>query len=279
MDPTKAVMTGQAQSHSASSPTLAGHAQRRLLATGQVLFWTGGSLWIGRGEGRSQWHQHHALQITLALEGECRFRTSKDGAWTTFTGAIVMTNRHHEFEVDGATIAQTFVEPETTAGRWLVRRYSAAVISALPEPERSSMASILLNAFRNKASAEELISSAQLALAVLVSATSVVTPVDARIIRATDYIRSHLRAPFTLADAANAAALSPSRFRHLFVAETGTTYRAYVLWLRLNAAIEVSMAGRSWTAAAHESGFADSAHLTRTFKRMFGMSPASLVHE
>lgn len=44
-----------------------------------------------------------------------------------------------------------------------------------------------------------------------------------------------------------------------------------------NVAIEASMAGRSWTAAAHEAGFADSAHLTRTFRRMFGIGPTALV--
>jgi AraC family transcriptional regulator len=71
--------------------------------------------------------------------------------------------------------------------------------------------------------------------------------------------------------------LSPGRFRHLFVAETGTSFRAYVLWMRLNVAIQFAMAGESWTAAAHVAGFADSAHLTRTFKRMFGMNPAALV--
>jgi len=34
---------------------------------------------------------------------------------------------------------------------------------------------------------------------------------------------------------------------------------------------------RSWTEAAHASAFADSAHLMRTFKRMFGMNPVALV--
>jgi AraC-like DNA-binding protein len=85
-----------------------------------------------------------------------------------------------------------------------------------------------------------------------------------------------VRAPVSLADAASAAALSPGRFRHLFVQETGTPFRAYLLWLRLNVAIEAAMAGASWTAAAHEAGFADSAHFTRTFKRMFGINPADL---
>ena len=37
------------------------------------------------------------------------------------------------------------------------------------------------------------------------------------------------------------------------------------------------MQGGSWTESAHEAGFADSAHLSRTFKRMFGMNPATLV--
>lgn len=82
-----------------------------------------------------------------------------------------------------------------------------------------------------------------------------------------------------VADAAGAAALSPGRFRHLFVQETGTAFRAYVLWLRLNVAIECSMAGGAWTQAAHEAGFADSAHLMRTFKRMFRMNPATLVRQ
>jgi AraC-like DNA-binding protein len=42
-------------------------------------------------------------------------------------------------------------------------------------------------------------------------------------------------------------------------------------------AIQFAMAGRSWTEAAHAAGFADSSHLTRTFRRMFGINPAALV--
>jgi AraC-like DNA-binding protein len=37
-----------------------------------------------------------------------------------------------------------------------------------------------------------------------------------------------------------------------------------------------AMAGGSWTAAAQESGFADSAHLSRTCRRMFGIAPSML---
>jgi AraC-like DNA-binding protein len=40
--------------------------------------------------------------------------------------------------------------------------------------------------------------------------------------------------------------------------------------------VDVFAAGGSLTDAAHEAGFADSAHLSRTFRRMFGVAPSSL---
>ena len=83
----------------------------------------------------------------------------------------------------------------------------------------------------------------------------------------------------SLQDAAAVAHLSPSRFRHLFVAQTGVSFRAYVLWARVETAVGAAMKGESWTAAAQDAGFADSAHLSRTCRRMFGFAPATLVKE
>ena len=77
--------------------------------------------------------------------------------------------------------------------------------------------------------------------------------------------------------AAAAAHLSPSRFRHLFVQQTGISFRAYLLWSRVSRAIVRGMAGESWTDAAQASGFSDSAHLTRTCRRMFGIAPSMLA--
>jgi hypothetical protein len=88
-----------------------------MLAVGQVHLWQGDSLWIGRGHGRSDWHDHHALQIALALDGVCMFRSQADEIWSEFKGAIVRSHRHHQFEVEGATMAQLFIEPETAPGR------------------------------------------------------------------------------------------------------------------------------------------------------------------
>jgi AraC family transcriptional regulator len=80
----------------------------------------------------------------------------------------------------------------------------------------------------------------------------------------------------TLEEVANEACLSPSRFRHLFVEQTGTALRPYVLWRRFLLAWEIVMRGGSLSTAAHSAGFADAAHLTRTSHRMFGFPPSAL---
>lgn len=254
-------------------------ALRSIAATGRVYFWQSGSLWIGKGQGRSDWHNHHAHQLALALEGEFRFRADRKGPWTVFEAAVVPSHCPHEFELDGVTVAHLFVEPESLEGRALSRHFSPREISALPQAAARRSAGMLLDALRGHADADAMKAVARAAVADLAgtnAATTATKECDVRVSRALDFVRSRVRAPVSLADAAAAATLSPSRFRHLFVQETGTSFRAYLLWLRINVAIEAAMAGASWTEAAHEAGFADSSHLTRTHKRMFGIGPTAI---
>ena len=253
-----------------------------ITASGRVYFWQSGSLWIGKGRGRSEWHVHHAHQLALALEGEFQFRADRQGRWTTFEAAIVPSHCHHEFELDGATMAHLFVEPESTEGRALSHRFGALGISALPQPLARQSADLLRRALQGHADADAMKAVARVAVAALSetpSDTITAREVDIRVARALAYIRSRVRTPVSLADAAAAAALSPSRFRHLFVQETGSSFRAYLLWLRINVAVEAAMSGASWTEAAHEAGFADSSHLSRTHRRMFGIEPTAIRHD
>jgi AraC family transcriptional regulator len=94
-----------------------------------------------------------------------------------------------------------------------------------------------------------------------------------------ELIRGRLDEPIRLAEIADAVFLSPDRFRHLFIEETGIRFRPYVLWLRIELALAAYAAGKSLTEASHAGGFADSAHFSRTFRRMFGIAPASLQRE
>jgi AraC-like DNA-binding protein len=73
------------------------------------------------------------------------------------------------------------------------------------------------------------------------------------------------------------AGLSPSRFMHVFTESMGMPLRRYILSMRLQRAYAELLAGASVTTAAYSAGFADSPHLTRTFRKVLGLTPRELI--
>lgn len=71
--------------------------------------------------------------------------------------------------------------------------------------------------------------------------------------------------------------LSASRVTHLFRDQVGISLRAYRSWVRFLLAAEALRDGASLTDAAHHAGFADVAHLHRTFRHHFGLQPGPLL--
>jgi AraC-like DNA-binding protein len=63
---------------------------------------------------------------------------------------------------------------------------------------------------------------------------------------------------------------------HVFTTSLGIPIRPYLLRLRVQQAAGAIAAGRTVTEAAHVAGFADAPHLTRTFRRVFGITPREL---
>lgn len=76
---------------------------------------------------------------------------------------------------------------------------------------------------------------------------------------------------------ADEVGISVSRLTHVFSDEIGVPIRSYARWMRLVTAVEHLARGRSITEAAHDAGFADAPHFTRTFRSMFGLSPSEAV--
>jgi len=81
-----------------------------------------------------------------------------------------------------------------------------------------------------------------------------------------------------LTDVAAQVGISASRLGHLFAGQLGLTYPSWRRWTRLLDAIQAVRAGATLTQAAHDAGFADSAHLSRTFRAMFGITPTEALH-
>lgn len=98
------------------------------------------------------------------------------------------------------------------------------------------------------------------------------TEVSVRLQRALQRVDEQLDGKISAADLAHQAQVSQSHLHRLFSARLGLSIRRMVLWRRLRRALCLVFEGHSLTQAAHGAGFADSAHLSRTLRNMFGIS-------
>ena len=239
---------------------------------GRVIFWGGANLWIGLPGQPVPLHSHHAIQIAIGFSEPVEFRLSEHTEWTRYPGgALVRPGAFHEFKAPGRRLANVLFEPEATLGRALLQRYGSGPIVPLDADVNA-----LARAFEDGADDDVLIAEAMALIGRLAGADAGQQTTDPRILAAIAFIAEHIDEPLSLSQVAAVAGLSEGRLRHLFVSETGIAFRPYVLWTRLNRALELGFSGTSWTEAAHATNFADSAHLTRTCRRMYGLVPTSM---
>jgi AraC-like DNA-binding protein len=93
--------------------------------------------------------------------------------------------------------------------------------------------------------------------------------------RARDFLHAHFRDRPTLDDTATAAGVDKYLLIREFRRVTGTTPHAYLVGVRLQEARRLLARGRTPSEVAFATGFADQAHLTRWFRRVHGVTPAS----
>jgi AraC family transcriptional regulator len=99
-----------------------------------------------------------------------------------------------------------------------------------------------------------------------------------KLVRAVEYIQDQLNADLTVSAIAQTAGVSPDHFTKLFKESTGQSPYQYVVEARVRKAKELLTTGKlTISEAAHHVGFADQSHLTRHFKRVFGLPPKRLL--
>ena len=250
-------------------------------AYGRFVFWEGASLWVlgtRPSEGpypKTDFHAHHAVQMTLMLRGWFSLET-RDGP---VGGDVVAVAPDTEHALAGeGIVAHLYVDPEGRQGRELQRAlFTDATMVAIAAEQLAELRTRLLAAFEaDDRDDTSLIALGRALLTQLAPGSERDERPEIRVRKMVAWAAEHLDAAATLADAAEHVGLSHGRARHLFVEHTGMPFRTYVLWLRLMRAVELFALGSSLTAAAHGAGFSDSSHLSRTFRRMFGIAADSL---
>lgn len=216
----------------------------------------------------SGWHAHRALQATWAVDGELQC-VCDGGTLAPTRFASFHPMERHRVRGQGGRVAYLFLDAGPRA--WTAWRAGGGV----PRAPDSALAEALAGlAEATPAEAEAL--AARWA-AWTWPGLAPVAPADPRISRALSALEADPVAAWTHRSLAERAHLSPSRFQVLFREATGLPVRHYLLWRRLLEAAQRLQAGEPVTRVAHATGFADAPHLSRSFRRIVGAAPSSLL--
>lgn len=98
---------------------------------------------------------------------------------------------------------------------------------------------------------------------------------DRAIRLARDFLDHHLGEHVQLRDVAQAAGLPPFRLHRAFERAVGLSPHRYQRQARIRVAAEMIRAGRRLSESAAAAGFADQAHMTRTFRASLGITPGA----
>ncbi len=244
-------------------------AQSAASQPGSFYLWNGQALLVGSvNDTRS--HRHHAVQV-VSLSGS--FHISVEGVKSRQRAVLISPDTWHRLNGRDGRQALLLIDSESSAARMLVSRYGRVNRLSVLDPEVlapsvarfSSVGAEALSCTEAGIICDEMIQA-------LTGEIPLPVGMDPRIRKAIELARELPEHKAPLVYLAKEVGLSESRFAHLFSEQTGIPIRRYLLWLRLMQTIQCLLNGVSLTTAAHEAGFADSAHLSRTFRDMFGMT-------
>jgi AraC-like DNA-binding protein len=226
-----------------------------------------------RGPGaESALHAHHAMHLILAGAGTLRVRSGGDRAWRCCAGVLTAPDAPHAVDARGVEVLLVFIDPESEAGRTLRAAAPGALLELSPM-QRDRLA--------GTGPAEIMGPGGPVfcgrILETLGAPTAPSSPVHPRVRRLLRLLATMpVRGAVPVEELARAAGLSPGRLMHAFEASIGIPIRPYLLWLKLQRAGAAIAGGASLSVAAHAAGFADSAHMARTFRRMMGAAPSEI---
>jgi len=238
----------------------------------QLFLWPTEVLYVCRGN-LNEFHEHYALSLWIAFEGD--FLCETESQKGRFKAAILPPNIRHRLHAPDCHMAVAQVDPDSRDHRSLLQITSGGKIGELDVNQYESVfpqLRALLSERKQCAAGRQAFDA--ILKHTLAGLPRIDAPLDQRIQKVVAGLKRRLPEELSVDDLAASVQLSSHRFMHLFKEQMGLPVRRYVLWLRTNQAVRQLKEGMSLTQAAHAAGFADSAHMSRTFKEMIGIHPS-----
>ncbi|MFY7856500.1 MAG: helix-turn-helix domain-containing protein [Rubrivivax sp.] len=228
--------------------------------SGEFAFFEAGALFRGK-TADNRLHRHATVQLTIGLGGPVTMRMGGAASVLRSGRALVVRPEVPHALQPGPRVLLALLEPQTRLARQLLDAVGPSGVSELPI---SLLARI------------DTTGPLAGALDALRTAPDAGGPVDARLDIALRFMAEG-SGPRLVERAAQACGLSVSRLRALARARLETPPARWLMLRRLHRASHSLASGSSLADAALAAGFADQAHMGRSMRRVFGVTPATVA--
>lgn len=241
----------------------------------QLYIWQGRALYATR-ENVTEPHGHYASSILLGINDTFQV-TESGGTPREYRAAVLSPNIYHALDGSGTRMIILQIDPDFSEYRPLEKRMDGHSVLGLDFAMFSSLADRFETMFAGTLDCREARGLYDDILTAITRVPAQHPTLDERVRTALRILKEEKPDTVSVPALAGQVDLSPDRFMHLFKENMGLPVRKYLLWLKLQRAARAMKDGANLTRAAHEAGFSDSAHLSRTFKDMFGLPPSYLL--
>ena len=240
---------------------------------GTVFLWNDKNLYFGPGL-TSDVQVSYCVKLYIAIHGTFDLRLA-GGSWQSYQSALLPIGTTHEMRGNGSHLVSLRWSPHTVTAQQLMTVLSRNEVGQAPPGLLENILPRLRICFDHGCRVDDaiqLLDDAEFCAAKLGGFQNF----DPRILAVLEEIRCGSDRIQTAAEAARSVNLSLGRFVHLFFAQTGLAFRRYLLGQRMQRSLSMLSSGKSLTEVAHQSGFADGAHFSRTAQMFLGCSPTRL---
>lgn len=244
--------------------------------TGLGFLLENGALYLGSALGTTT-HVAHAYKIYIAVHGQFDLVLAGSRSWKSLSAVVIAPDRPHKIIGDTAIVALVYLVPETPEGHRISKYYSRLDAFVPPPHYIAALIPRLQEIWEQSCCREEANAVSKSICSNVLPTPRINVNFDRRVVSAIEYLEEQLGRRVTIAELSSTVGLSASRFEHLFSEQVGIPVSRYLLWVRLRKALGMIPHGKSLTEVAYAAGFADSAHLSRTFRRMLGIAPSSIL--
>lgn len=216
--------------------------------------------------GPTQMHRHGAPVLLIGLSGRIRIQLA-EGPSVDCHNALIDAEVAHRLDPQGERLASIYCEVHSAEAQWLRAtwlRGSPAVFDLIPPS-------------RYRHGREQPILNLELDRLLDSGWTPGNFRLDHRVSRCIEMLNTPDLFSERQARLAEQVHLSPSRLNHLFKQSTGVSYRRYRLWSQLLHFMRDVSRSNDLTRSALDSGFSDAAHLSNSYRKVLGISPAALL--